>query len=213
MLLSTAYFPPAAYFALLARDFTLSPDRVLPSTVWLEACENYQKQSYRNRCYILAGDGVQKLQVPVIHDGNLEITRIKVDYSTPWVVRTERAIDAAYFTSAWFEYYRNDLFALLDAHPETLWDLNLSIIRFFLERTGIACDLQPTTDFEPPATVADDWRYTLHPKRPDAILTDLGLDRPYFQVFAGRFGFTPGLSVMDLLFNEGPDALRWLKKL
>ena len=66
MLLSTAYFPPLSWLALAARDFTLSPDRVLPSVVQLEACENYQKQSYRNRCYILAGDGVQMLQVPVV---------------------------------------------------------------------------------------------------------------------------------------------------
>ena len=55
--------------------------------------------------------------------------------------------------------------------------------------------------------------YAVHPKRPDVALSLLGLERPYYQVFAHRFGFTPNLSVLDLLFNEGPDSILWLKKL
>ena len=159
---------------------TLSPDRVSPSTVFLEACENYQKQSYRNRCYILAGDGVQMLQVPVVHAESMRITEVRVDYSTPWLVRTQRSLDAAYYTSAYYEYYRDE----------------------------------PTAYFVAPAVAGpDDFRADIHPKRADTILSSLGLERPYFQVFADRFGFTPNLSVLDLLFNEGPDSILWLKKL
>jgi len=192
---------------------TLSPDRVLPSTVQLEACENYQKQSYRNRCYILASDGVQMLQVPVVHGADMSITRVQVDYSTPWVVRTQRALDTAYETSAYYEYYRDEVFALLDAKPQTLWELNLSTIRFLLDKTGIACRLSPTVEFAAPGA-DDDYRLAIHPKRPDSILADLGLDRPYYQVFRDRMGgFTPKLSCLDLLFNEGPDSILWLKKL
>ena len=191
---------------------TLSPDRVLPSTVQLEACENYQKQSYRNRCYILASDGVQMLQVPVVHGADMSITRVQVDYSTPWVVRTQRALDTAYETSAYYEYYRDEVFALLDAKPQTLWELNLSTIRFLLDKTGIACRLSPTVEFAAPGA-DDDYRLAIHPKRPDSILADLGLDRPYYQVFRDRMGgFTPGMSCLDLLFNEGPDSILWLKK-
>ena len=191
---------------------TLSPDRVLPSTVQLEACENYQKQSYRNRCYILASDGVQMLQVPVVHGADMSITRVQVDYSTPWVVRTQRALDTAYETSAYYEYYRDEVFALLDARPETLWELNLSTIRFLLDKTGVACRLSPTLDFA--REEADDYRFAIHPKRPDTVLANLGLDRPYYQVFRDRMGgFTPKLSCLDLLFNEGPDSILWLKKL
>ena len=238
MLLSTAYFPPLSWFALAARDMTLSPDRVLPSAVQLEACEHYVKQTYRNRCYILAGDGVQVLQVPVVHAGGLEegtfsgafartgsrsdaeekvpssrlITAVRVDYSTPWLVRTQRALDTAYETSAYYEYYRDGLFALMDTRPQTLWEWNLMLIRWCLENLHIACELLPTASFVPPGSVADDYRFAIHPKHPDTVLADLGLGRPYYQVFRDRMGgFTPGLSVLDLLFNEGPDALLYLR--
>ena len=195
--------------ALAARDFTLSPDRVLPSVVQLEACENYQKQSYRNRCYILASDGPQMLQVPVVHGPSPAIREVMVDYSTPWVVRSQRALDTAYETAAYYEYYREGVFALLDARPATLWELNLSTIRFLLEKTGVACTLSPTTAFAPPDTLPDDYRFTLHPKRPEP-----GSGRPYYQVFRDRLGgFTPKLSCLDLLFNEGPDSILWLKPL
>ncbi len=214
MLLSTAYFPPVAWLALAAREMTLSPDRVLPSTVQLEACENYQKQSYRNRCYILAGDGVQMLQIPVVHGADMAITRVRVDYSTPWVVRTQRALDTAYETSAYYYYYRDELFSLLEAQPQTLWELNLSTIRFLLKKTGIACELSPTAGFIGPDMEADDFRFSIHPKRSDTVLANLGLDRPYYQVFRDRMGgFTPKLSCLDLLFNEGPDSILWLKKI
>ena len=193
---------------------TLSTDRVLPSSVLLEACESYQKQTYRNRCYILAGDGVQMLQVPVVHGADMTITRVQVDYSTPWVVRTQRALDTAYETSAYYEYYRDGVFALLDAKPATLWELNRSTITYLLNNMGVACRLEPTLDFAAPGSVSDDYRSLIHPKRPDDVLASLGLDRPYYQVFRDRMGgFTPGLSALDLLFNEGPDSLTWLKKL
>ena len=202
------------WFALLARDMTLSPDRVSPSTVYLEACENYQKQSYRNRCYILAGDGVQMLQVPVVHGESMGITQIRVDYSTPWLVRTQRSLDAAYYTSAYYEYYRDELFARMEERPALLWDWNLSLVRFLLEKTGVASHLVPTSSFVAHASAGpDDYRDIIHPKHPDSILSSLGLERPYFQVFADRFGFKSGLSVLDLLFNEGPDSLLWLKRI
>lgn len=238
MLLSTAYFPPVQYLALIARDMTLSPDRVCPSTVWLEASERYQKQSYRNRCYILGGataspspasqppsggsfggtemhqrPGIEMLQVPVVHEDDMSIRKVRVDWSTPWLQRTERALDTAYYSSAYYEYYRDELFALLEQRPERLWDLNLLTLRFLLDKIGIACTLKETTDFAPPDTHPDDYRFRIHPKHPDSILQDLGLDRPYFQVFRDRFGFTPGLSSLDLLFNEGPDSILSLKRL
>ena len=194
--LTIAYFPPIEYFALLAKY----------SSVYIEACENYQKQSWRNRCRILAAGGPQDLNFPVKHRGgtfSLPIREIEVDYSTPWVLKTERCIDAAYRSSAWFDYYRDPLFAILEAHPRTLWELDLEILRFLMLKFGLKTELIPTEGY-----VADP--VDIHPKRPNAILREFGLERPYYQVFSNRHGFVPGLSVMDLLFNEGPGAMDYI---
>lgn len=194
--LTIAYFPPVEYFALLAKY----------SSVYVEACENYQKQSWRNRCRIYTEGGPQDLSFPVKHrDGTfkLPIREIEVDYSTPWVAKTERCIETAYRSSAFFDYYRDELFSILDAQPRTLWELDLRIIRFFLGKIGLKTELLPTERFA-------EEHVDIHPKRPNAILSELGLDRPYYQVFAERFGFVPNLSVMDLLFNEGPASLDYL---
>ena len=194
--LTIAYFPPVEYFALLAKY----------SSVYVEACENYQKQSYRNRCRFYAENGMQNLNFPVRHrcgSFKLPIREIEVDYSTPWVAKTERCIDTAYRSSAFFEYYLDPLFAILDAQPPTLWELDMQIIRFLMDRIGLRTELVPT------ASYASE-HVDIHPKRPNAILRDLGLERPYYQVFAERCGFIPNLSVMDLLFNEGPASLDYL---
>ena len=213
MLLSTAYFPPVEYFALLAKDFTLSPDGVIPSVAYLEACEHYQKQSYRTRCRIAAAGGVEALSVPIVHGPDRLITAIRVDYSVPWVLQTCRAIDSAYYSAPYFEHYRDGLFDILDRHIDRLFDLNLALIRYFLDKIGIACRILPTERFAEPGTVAEDYREIIHPKRDNTILRDLSLERPYYQVFSHKYGFVGGLSVMDLLFNEGPDSILYLKKL
>lgn len=105
VLLSTAYFPPVQYFAAMAEEFTLSPDRVIPSIVYLEACENYQKQSYRNRCVIYSQSGEEALTFPVIHENGthkIPIRDIRIDYRKDWVTQHLRAIASAYGTSAFF---------------------------------------------------------------------------------------------------------------
>lgn len=212
MVLSLAYFPPLSWFAAAARDFTLSADRVIPSVVTIEACENYQKQSYRNRCLISTANGVEALSVPVVHEGGtfkLPIRSIRVDYSVPWVQRSQRAISSAYDSSAFFEYYRDELFAILDSRHETLWELDMAIIDFFVRKTGIAVQLRPSEVYE--RHPEEDLRDVIHPKRPNGILAQLGLEKPYFQVFSGKYGFRSDLSVMDLLFNEGPDSIMYLK--
>ena len=219
MLLGIAYFPPLSYFALMAEGMVLSEDGIIPSTVYIEACESYQKQSWRNRCRIYAADGPQYLNFPIVHEGTheLPIREIKVDYSTPWVIRTERAIVSAYESSAYFDHYKDGLFSILDSHPETLFELDLLIIKYFLDKIGIVTEIRFTEEYLPPVTglaegYGEDYRERLHPKRPDTVLKDLGLEKPYFQVFARKYGFIPNLSIMDLLFNEGPDSILYLKK-
>lgn len=189
MLLSTAYFPPVEYFAVLAKY----------SSVCLDASEHYQKQSYRNRCMILSANGPEALSFPIIHDGARLITEVKVDYSTPWLRRTEYALDSAYYNSPFFEYYRDELFAVLDARPEKLWDFNLSILDFLCRKIGIP---MPSAVTE----AAGQEKLAIHPK----VSSDY-VGRPYWQVFREKFGFVQNLSVVDLLFNEGPESLCYLK--
>lgn len=196
-----------------------------PSVVYMEACENFQKQSYRNRCRFYGADGVQTLSFPIVHEGGTHkqpISLIRPDYSTPWIQQHQKAITSAYGTSAYFEYYQDELFAIMDSRPERLFDLNLAIIKFFIEKTGICVDLRMTGDYHKDGTVitatgdriiCEDLREAIHPKRPDHILKDYGLDKEYFQVFSTRHGFKPDLSIMDLLFNEGPDSIIYLKSL
>ena len=191
-----------------------------PSVVYIEACENYQKQSYRNRCKFYAADGVQALSFPVVHEAGTykhPVNQIKVDYSTPWLVQHQRAIVSAYRTSAYFEYYQDELFEIMNSRPETLLDLNMALLNFFIEKIGLRVDLRLTEEFSingiADGVVCDDLREVIHPKRTNDILSDLALEKPYFQVFAQKYGFKSDLSVMDLLFNEGPDSILYLKNL
>ena len=220
-LLSSAYMPPVSYFAAMAEEMEGLSNRrdgdssleLSPSVVYIEACENYQKQSYRNRCRFYAADGVQALSYPIIHEGGTHkqpISEIKIDWSTPWLQQHERAIVSAYRTSAYFEYYQDELFAILESRPERLLDLNMELLKFFIEKTGIAVDLRLTTEYSRDVDM-EDLRETIHPKRPNTILKDLALEKPYFQVFSRKYGFQSDLSIMDLLFNEGPDSILYLK--
>ena len=218
MLFSTAYFPPVEYFAKIAEGFTLSPDEVKPSVIWIEACEHYKKQSYRNRFKFYAADGVQSMSFPVVNGVSaqkLVITDVEVDWSTPWLERMERAIASAYESSAFFDDYKDSLFAVLERRPRTLMELNMSVLEYFLEKTGIRADIRLTDTWTPPGEgiYGEDLREAIHPKRENDILERLSLKKPYFQVFARKYGFIPNLSIMDLLFNTGPDAILYLKNL
>ena len=195
-----------------------------PSVIYIEACENYQKQSYRNRCRFYAADGVQTLSFPVVHEGGthkIPISSIKVDYSTPWIAQHKKAIISAYGTSAYFEYYQDELFEILDSRPEKLLDLNMALLRFFVEKTLLAVDIRLTDEYVPSSEagqvmcgsdLCEDLRERIHPKRP-SVLGQLDMEKAYFQVFSQKHAFQPDLSIMDLLFNEGPDSILYLKKL
>ena len=225
--------PPVSYFAAMAEEMKGLKNRrdgdssieLSPSVVYIEACENYQKQSYRNRCRFYGADGIQALSYPIIHEGGthkLPISQIRIDWSTPWLQQHERAIVSAYRTSAYFEYYQDELFAIMESRPERLLDFNMALLRFFIEKTGLAVELRLTAEFtkdgvqtsdDGTSVICKDLREVIHPKRPDTILKDLRLEKPYFQVFARKHGFQSDLSIMDLLFNEGPDSILYLKTL
>jgi len=189
--LPIAYFPNLSYFSLLREG-----------EVVLEGYENYQKQSWRNRCTILTANGTENLQVPVIHEGGTfkhPIQEIEVDYSRDFITRHKRAIDSAYMSSAYFPHYRDKVFSILDSKPATLWELDYKIIECF---TGILGLGMPAITNEFIGT-----NVILSPKKEDKLYRE----SPYYQVFGSKFGgFVPNLSIMDLVFNEGPDSIEYL---
>jgi hypothetical protein len=211
------YHPPAAFFAALAHA-----DGLL-----LEAHEHYRKQTFRNRCLIRTAQGVQPLTVPVI-DGNraekVSISEIEIDYRQNWIHRHWRTLQTAYGNSPYFEYYADYLHDIYVGKPALLFDLNQQFLRLLMKCFRLTLPVHLTTEYhahypaQPSAensglvstlpSLADrrDWltskaaTKTLEPDTPAAS----ALVRPYPQVFGP--GFEPGLSVLDLLFSQGPAA-------
>ena len=201
--LSSAYFPPIEYFRVIARV----------GNVFLEANETFQKQTYRNRCKILAADGVLSLSIPLIKGEDRAIASMKIDYSKPWLQQHKRALISAYNSSPFFEYYQDDIFEILDRKYETLFQLNCAILDKMLRLLGLKNNLTMTTEYlqEYPEGVVD-LRNTIHPKKksneplaaPNIKYSD------YYQVFIEKYGFVDDLSILDLLFNEGPNSISYL---
>ena len=106
VLLATAYLPPIEYVAAIAEGMRLSGDGIVPSVVYVEACEHYQQQSWSNRCRILSSNGPENLKYPIVHRGGshngIPITEVEIDWSTDWLDRHEKAIESAYSGSAFF---------------------------------------------------------------------------------------------------------------
>lgn len=196
LLLSMAYFPPACYFRLI-RD---------TETVFIELEENYIKQTYRNRCRILSSNGVLSLPVPVTKGDMLKapVKDIQIDYSKRWQQVHIRALTSAYGRSPYFLYYSEYLFSILQKEHRFLIDLNHALLQECLALLAINKCINYTSSYEPAGVHAGDFRYSISPKKEQVFSS-----KPYIQVF-GEAGFVPGLSILDLIFNLGPDAALFL---
>jgi hypothetical protein len=203
ILLSTAYFPPVQYISKF----------LFNEPVFIEKHESYQKQSYRNRCCIYGANGRQCLVIPVkkIHDDKTPIAAVQIDYTSDWRRIHLKSIESAYRLSAFYEYYADDIHNLYTDELPYLFDWNISLLKLILRWTGIGNEPAETNSWEK-HTELKDYRQSIHPKkrlaRPDEHFAPV----TYQQVFIERFGFLPNLSMIDLLFNEGPEALSVLKK-
>lgn len=195
--LSTAYLPPVAYVKVISGS----------SATFIEKFENYQKQSYRNRCYIYSANGPLPLIIPIVRGGDdRKIDTIRIDYSKEWQKQHWRAIFSAYNTSPFFDYYKDDIYHYYCNREPYLLNFNTNILNTILELIGL--DARPgfTTEFRE-CVKGVDLRDAIHPKRDEATKNKYG---QYHQVFAHKYGFLPNLSIVDLLFNEGPNAITYL---
>ena len=200
-LLTTSYLPPVEYFAFLTQE-----------EAWLEHCEHYRKQTFRNRCVILTSNGPEALTVPIVHSRNHEpIAETRIDYAMPWQRTHWRAIVSAYGCSPYFLYYQDLLRPFYEQRHERLFDFNLQLTRTLLRMLQLPAQLHLTADFTPLA--ANDLRALIQPHGQSAPDYVFRLTEPYYQVFEHKFGFVPNLSIIDLIFNTGPAAVSYLRNL
>jgi len=198
ILLSTAYFAPVRYFAKLA---------VYPE-VYIEQHENFIKQTYRNRTVILGANGPISLIVPVEkgREQKIRIKDLRISYDEEWQRNHWRTIFSAYNSSPFFEYYADDLQSFFLKKSKYLLDYNQHITETILEILEIPVTLKLTDDFEHLPENYLNFREKINPKVHKNTLDPEFSAQPYTQVFSEKFGFIPDLSILDLLFNEGPSA-------
>jgi hypothetical protein len=207
VLLSSAYLAPIQYFTKL----------VSYSEIFIEYCESYLKQTYRNRAVILAANGPLQLSLPVVDGPRAKgpIKDIKIAYDHHWQQMHWGGISSAYNNSPFFEYYCDDFAPF---YHEKKWkylvDFNLEIQNTLLKSLNLVVVTKYTDDYWPEGDVPDtiaDFRYSIHPKGQKHVADPSFSPTPYTQVFNDKWDFVPNLSILDLLFNEGPETVSYLR--
>jgi len=204
ILLSTAYFPPVQYISKF----------LLFENVFIEQYENFTKQTYRNRCVILAANGPVSLVIPVVkgRGSKIKIRDLKISYDTDWQRNHWRTIFSAYNSSPFFEFYRDDISPFFEKTWKFLFDYNLAILEIICELMEIDFNVELTDDFEKVDSNTQNFREAISPKKQKAKRDNDFHPHAYTQVFAEKFGFVPNLSILDLLFNEGPNSYNILER-
>ncbi len=199
MLFTTAYFPSISYMARFLKE----------DAPVVEVWETYRKQTYRNRCRVMTANGLENLTVPVVKpNGNHTMTRdILVSDHAPWQHIHSRCLESAYKNSPYFDHYYPLLRPIFEGRFERLIDLNDTALQAVLKMLKTKKEIVHTTDYVREAE--NDLREAFSPKK----ALDASLFPTYYQVFSEKFPFAPDLSVLDLIFNEGPEAVEYLKRL
>lgn len=203
VLLSSLYLAPIQYYSKIFRA-----ERAV-----IEADDNYQKQSYRNRCIIAAANGPLALSVPIEKPKELKckMKDIKIADHGNWQHFHWNAIISAYNSSPFFEYYRDDFALFYEQKTTFLFDLNEQLRILVCNLLDIETPTTYTRSFvenELPNTI--DLREAIHPKRDWQQLDNQFAVKPYYQVFGEKRPFIENLSIIDLLFNMGNESRLYL---
>ncbi len=201
IIIETQTFPPVSFFARAIRA-----EKVL-----LESHEHYQKRSLRNKCIVLSANGPQVLTIPLKKGKNeqMKISDVRISYDQNWPGKFQKQLQSAYGKSPFFMHYQAELFRILGSGVDRLMELNALLLSFIATKAGIVLDPGQTEDYlEKYSGNYCDLRncYTLK----GSSVSDPAVRYP--QVFEHKFGFVPGLSMLDLLFNMGNESLQILKQ-
>ena len=198
-ILSTAYFPNIEYISKF-----LLHDKII-----IEANENYIKKTFRNRCNILSANGIITLSVPVIQNKN-EKTLMKnthISYAENWQKEHLTALESAYNSSPFFEFYIDDFKHFFTKKYENLFNFNAEILELILQIIGVKKQTKLTSEFIEIENNYSDFRFSISKTR------NPNFDKKYVQVFAEKFNFVPNLSILDVIFNLGPESILYLKSI
>jgi hypothetical protein len=190
------YFAPVSAFKILKEQ----------TDVVIEQYEMFQKASFRNRCIIFGANGLISLTIPVAggREQKVPIREVEIDYSTPWQKAHIRSLESAYNKSPFYHFYKEEIDGLLLSKEKYLFDLNFKILEYLCKRLIIRCVITFTSTFNLDFPDALDIRNSILPKNFQQNAENW---KPkYAQVFEEKAGFQPNLSILDLLFCEGPNA-------
>ena len=191
IVLPLIYFGNLDYFSHFVSD----------SELWIDDCEPYIKQTYRNRMRILGANGPLDLSVPVksTKGKTIPISQIEISYDEDWQLNHWRSIKSAYRSSPFYEEYEDEIKSIIFGNYNTLLDLNKIITDRLVDLLNLNSILNFTSELKLPSKYKD---YRAHFKPSKS--KELENYKPYQQVFNYKFEFVPNLSILDLLFNEGP---------
>ena len=192
------YLPPIEYFSHIVEQ---------KNQLYIENAEHFQKQSYRNRASIHSPNGKLDLIIPVTKGSknHTMVKDVKISYDFNWQRVHIMSLQTSYRSSAYFEYYEDDLMPFYEKKWYYLFDYNEEFFNLILEFLKLNVSYNFSNDYHREYSEALDFRTSIHPKQ------SFGRNlKTYFQVFDERNGFLPNLSIADLLFNQGPQSNKYL---
>lgn len=197
ILVQPTYFSPIIQYIGIAKA----------SQIYFENEDNFQKQTYRNRCYIYTANGKHLLNVPFQHTKGVkqQTKDVKIDHKDDWHIQHLKTLKTAYSSSPYFEFYIDDLLPIFKTRTKYLLDLNLKSHEFVMDALQLEIPSTKTLEYEKTTNYVD--LRELAEIKP-TIKVDFN---SYYQIFNQNHGFIENLSILDLIFMEGPNALNYLE--
>ncbi len=198
--LSSHYLPCLAYFKALANH----------PVIHIDLGEHFIKQTYRNRAVIYTSNGSLSLSIPVIRKNKTVVKDVLLNQENEWKTTHWKAITTAYNSSPFFEFYETELKKVLFNEYRSLYELNDALLLHLCKEIGLYINPIYSNEYVEAGKNIKDYRNTIDPKKS----SDLHIDYPrYIQIFEDKHGFIKNLSILDLLFHEGPETLNYIKAL